>query len=136
MITGTQLSLFDNYNEPVESTRGYILDVSHVPMQNGRGVSDEDITRMLHQKGIVKRLSGNGDFRSKESLKYLKIADVVVTNPPFSKFREFIKQLMHYKKQFLVLGNTNIITYKQIFPLFKENKIDYLYNTLYCFTIG
>lgn len=123
MITGTQLSLFDNYNEPVESTRGYILDVSHVPMQNGRGVSDEDITRMLHQKGIVKRLSGNGDFRSKESLKYLKIADVVVTNPPFSKFREFIKQLMHYKKQFLVLGNTNIITYKQIFPLFKENKI-------------
>lgn len=50
MITGTQLSLFDNYDEPVESTRGYILDVNKVPMQNGRGVSDEGIARMPHQK--------------------------------------------------------------------------------------
>lgn len=66
---------------------------------------------------------GDGDFRSKESIDLLKQADIVVTNPPFSLFREYIAQLIKYEKTFLVIGNINAITYKEIFHLIKENKI-------------
>lgn len=122
-VVGTQMSLFDDYNEPVESDRGYVLDISSVPMANGRGVSDDDINTLLHERGIVKRLKGDGNYRSDECLNYLKQADVVVTNPPFSKFREFVKTLIEYNKQFLIIGNQNAITYKEIFPLIKDNKM-------------
>ena len=64
-----------------------------------------------------------GDFRSKDCIELLKEADFVVTNPPFSLLREFVAQLIEYNKKFLIIGNTNAIGYKQIFPLFKENKI-------------
>lgn len=66
---------------------------------------------------------GNGDFRSEESVTLLKQSDVVVTNPPFSLFREFVAQLTKYKKQFLIIGNVNAITYKEIFHLIQSNKI-------------
>lgn len=65
----------------------------------------------------------NGDFRSEECVELLKEADIVVTNPPFSLFREFVAQLVEYGKQFIILGNNNAITYKEIFPLIKENKL-------------
>ena len=65
---------------------------------------------------------GNGDFRSQESIELLKQADIVVTNPPFSLFREYVAQLMKYGKKFLIIGNINAITYKEIFGLIKENK--------------
>lgn len=65
----------------------------------------------------------NGDFRSEECIELLKEADIVVTNPPFSLFREFIATLVQYGKKFLVIGNQNAITYKEIFPLIKENKL-------------
>ena len=78
VITGTQLSLFDDYDEPVKSSCGYVLDIKEVPMKNGRGVSDTDISVLLHQKGIVKRLNGNGDFSSDESIDCLKQSDIVV----------------------------------------------------------
>ena len=68
-------------------------------------------------------LQGDGDFRSEECIEYLKQADVVVTNPPFSLFREFIAQLMEYNKKFIVIGNTNVATYKEIFPLIKNNQL-------------
>ncbi len=71
----------------------------------------------------VKPLKGDGDFRSKECIELLKQADIVVTNPPFSLFREYVSQLMAYHKKFLIIGNQNAITYKEIFPLIKENKI-------------
>lgn len=71
----------------------------------------------------VTELKGNGDFRSEECIEYLKQADIVVTNPPFSLFREYVKQLMDYGKKFIILGNTNAITCKEIFPYFKENKL-------------
>ncbi len=64
-----------------------------------------------------------GDFRSAECIELLKEADVVVTNPPFSLFREFVAQLMHYQKFFVILGNKNAITYKEIFPLIQKNKM-------------
>jgi len=68
-------------------------------------------------------LKGDGDFRSLECIKLLEEADIVVTNPPFSLFREYIKQLMEYKKKFIIIGTMNVITYKEVFPLIKDNKI-------------
>lgn len=74
-------------------------------------------------KNKLVALKGDGDFRSKESLELLEEADIVVTNPPFSLFREYVNVLMKYQKKFLILGNMNAITYKEIFPLIKENKL-------------
>jgi hypothetical protein len=68
-------------------------------------------------------LTGDGDFRSEESIDLLKQSDIVVTNPPFSLFREYVKQLVEHDKKFLIIGNLNAITYKEIFPLLKENKV-------------
>ena len=68
-------------------------------------------------------MDGDGDFRSEECVKWLKKCDVVVTNPPFSLFREYMAQLMEYGKKFLIVGNKNAITYKEFFPLIKDNKI-------------
>ena len=71
----------------------------------------------------ITALQGDGDFRSDECIEFLKEADVVVTNPPFSLFREYVKQLMEYEKKFLIIGNINAITFKEIFPLIKDNKL-------------
>lgn len=71
----------------------------------------------------ITELEGNGDFRSTECLDILEHCDVVVTNPPFSLFREYIATLVRYNKKFLVIGNKNAITYKEIFPLIKENQL-------------
>jgi hypothetical protein len=71
----------------------------------------------------VKKLKGDGDFRSKECIELLKQADIVVTNPPFSLFREYVAQLIEYDKKFVIVGHQNSITYKEIFPLIKENKM-------------
>lgn len=68
-------------------------------------------------------LKQNGDFRSSECIEILQEADIVVTNPPFSLFREYIAQLFEYKKRFIIVGNQNAITYKEIFKLIQENKI-------------
>ena len=69
----------------------------------------------------INYLKGDGDFRSAECIELLKQADIVVTNPPFSLFREYVAQLMKYEKKFLIIGNVNAITYKEIFPLIKQN---------------
>jgi len=71
----------------------------------------------------IKHLNCDGDFRSKECIELLKQADIVVTNPPFSLFREYVEQLTKYNKKFLIIGNWNAISYKEIFKLIKENKI-------------
>ena len=71
----------------------------------------------------VKYFDGDGDFRSKESVELLKQADIVVTNPPFSLFREFVAQLMEHNKKFLIVGNISAVTAKDIWPLFQENKM-------------
>ncbi len=71
----------------------------------------------------IRQLEGDGDFRSQECIELLKQADIVVTNPPFSLFREYLAQLVKYDKKFLILGNKNLITKKEIFPLFMQNKI-------------
>ena len=71
----------------------------------------------------VRELNGNGDFRSEECIEFLKEADVVVTNPPFSLFREYVAQLMEYGKKFIIIGSDNARTYKETFLLLKENKM-------------
>ncbi|MFP3766104.1 adenine-specific methyltransferase EcoRI family protein [Prevotella intermedia] len=71
----------------------------------------------------VKPLKGDGDFRGKECVELLKQADIVVTNPPFSLFREYVAQLMEYGKKFVIIGNQNAITYKEIFPYLRNNEI-------------
>lgn len=68
-------------------------------------------------------LTGNGDFRSEECIAFLEESDIVVTNPPFSLFREYVQQLMTYEKKFILMANQNAITYKEIFPLIKNNKM-------------
>lgn len=74
-------------------------------------------------KETKKGLNGNGSYDSEECLKLLEECDVVVTNPPFSLFREYVKQLMDYNKQFLIIGNKNAVTYKEIFPYIKNNEL-------------
>lgn len=71
----------------------------------------------------IKQLNGDGDFRSQECIELLKQSDIVVTNPPFSLFREYVSQLIKYNKQFIIIGHQNSITYKEIFKLIKENKV-------------
>ena len=88
----------------------------------------EDVEKWLNS-GNVTLLEGDGDFASPECVKLLDEADIVVTNPPFSKFREFVVLLMEHKKQFLIIGNKNAITYKEIFPLIKENKLWFGYTS-------
>lgn len=73
----------------------------------------------------INYFKGDGDFRSEECIKLLKQADIVVTNPPFSLFREYVAQLIEYDKKFIIIGNMNATTYKEIFPLFRDNKIWY-----------
>ena len=81
--------------------------------------SDNDYNN--YDKKIL--LKENGDFRSKESIELLKKSDVIVTNPPFSLFKEFVAQLFKYKKQFIIWGNLNAVTYKEVFPLLQEQKM-------------
>ena len=97
--------------------------------ENGKGVvliyeGDKNGNRRVDDNEIiVKELDGNGDFRSAECIEFLKEADVVVTNPPFSLFREYVAQLMEYEKKFIIIGNGNAVTYKEIFPLIKNNEM-------------
>jgi adenine-specific DNA modification methylase len=125
-VAWRQMTIWDYLGEPVTAGNGhgYVMDIKEVPMANGRGVSDEDIENLLKSKKRgVKKLKGSGDFRSDECIEYLKQADIVVTNPPFSLFRDYVALLMEYEKQFLIIGNVNAITYKEIFPLIKDNKM-------------
>jgi hypothetical protein len=93
-------------------------------INNDGAINLDDIKYLLeHDKNTAIPLKSDGDFRSSECIKLLKQADIVVTNPPFSLFREYLAQLVEYGKKFLILGNVNAITYKEIFKLIKENKV-------------
>ena len=78
---------------------------------------------MRNNKNTITLLNGDGDFRSPECIELLKEADVIVTNTPFSLFREYVAQLIEFQKYFLIIGNINALTYKEIFPLVMEDKI-------------
>jgi hypothetical protein len=124
-IAGQQLSLLDLEGLKPEGKQPFKIVINEVPDFNKDGViSIEDVEQLLkHDKNIVTPLLGDGDFRSKESLELLRESDIVITNPPFSLYRDFIEQLTSNDKKFLIIGNTNSFTYKEIFKLFKEDKI-------------
>lgn len=84
---------------------------------------DKNGNRMPDPNEFMTEMIGTGDFRSEECIKLLRQADIVVTNPPFSLFREYVAQLVEYKKKFIILGDQNAITYKDFFKLIKENKL-------------
>lgn len=110
-----------NWFNKIEN-RGYILDIQNVPKGNNDILTDDEITDYLYNTESVKKLNGSGDFRSSECEQILKESDIIVTNPPFSLFRELITMLQTYHKKYLLIGNMNAITYKEIFPLVQNNK--------------
>ena len=124
-VAYTQLSIFELDEEtPKEERVAYKVEITKVEDMNGDGAIDlADVEAMLQIPGMVQRLEGNGDFRSKECIELLKEADIVVTNPPFSLFREYVGQLEEYNKKYIIIGNVNAITYKEVFPLIRDNKI-------------
>ena len=123
-----QLTLFgeeEELCEEITNKKPYKIEITEVKDLNGDGAVDlQDIELLLKSvDGKPELLKGDGDFRSDECVELLKQADVVVTNPPFSLFREYVAQLIEYDKKFLIIGNQNAITYKEIFPLLKDNKL-------------
>lgn len=131
-VANTQLSLFDYESAENKTTRApHKIEITEVTDENGDGRVDlADVEYLLrNRKNALTRLKGDGDFRSEECVQLLKEADVVVTNPPFSLFREYIAQLIQYEKDFLVIGNLNAVKYKEILPLFMTDKIWLGYNS-------
>ena len=123
-IQGDELSLPFDFEEEEPKKIAHKVVITEVKDLNGDGAVDLSDVRILLQndKNVLSTLE-TGDFRSKECIELLKEADIVVTNPPFSLFREYIAQLMEYEKKFLIIGHQNAITYKEVFPLIKENRI-------------
>lgn len=123
-VQGQELLLhFDGFDD--EPTKiAYKVEITEVKDMNGDGAVDLSDVRYLLQndKNVMSTLK-TGDFRSKECIELLKEADIVVTNPPFSLFREYIGQLMEFQKKFVIVGHQNAITYKEVFPLLMKNEV-------------
>src|SRR3990172_1379709 len=127
-IVGGQLPLFEM--EGLKGKEPFKIEIKDVTDINRNGaINLDDVEYLLkHDKNTAIPLKGDGDFRSDECIKLLKKADIVVTNPPFSLFREYVAQLVECDKKFLILGDQNAITYKEIFKLIKENELWFGYD--------
>jgi len=130
-VANTQLKLFGD-DKTLKKVKGrpkinankfVINDVGDIDGDGEFSLKDVALQLKKNKQNEWAPLDGDGDFRSEESISLLKQADIVITNPPFSLFREYIKQLVDYNKKFLIIANINAITYKEVFPLIKENKI-------------
>ena len=106
----------ENLNVYSQNASNHSIKLEYEGDKNGNNVPD------IEEIG-VKHLDGDGDFRSDESIELLKQADIVVTNPPFSLFREYVSQLIEHDKKFIIVGHQNAISYREIFKLIKENKM-------------
>ena len=129
-IVGGQLPLLDIEGLKPEGKEPYAIEINKVPDQKRRGTTDiTDVEYLLkHDANTTWTLKGDeiyngGDFRSRECVDLLKRADIVITNPPFSLFRQYVAQLVAHDKQFIIIGNVNSITYKEVFGLIKNNKL-------------
>lgn len=124
-IAQQELPLFaEAETEP--KRKAYKVEISEVPDLDGNGTTDLSDVKLLLKSSthnVKAELKQNGSFDSPESIELLKEADIVVTNPPFSLFREFLSLLDKYNKQFIIIGNTNALTYKETFKMFQEDKI-------------
>ena len=123
-IRGTIFEFFDDSADN-EGKKPYKAVVTTVYDKTGDGGVDMlDIAELFRSgENVLTELEGDGDFRSEECIELLKEADIVVTNPPFSLFREYVSQLIEYNKSFIIIGNVNAVKYQEIFPLFMNNKI-------------
>ncbi len=124
-VTGNELVIhFDGFDDDEPKKTAYKVEITEVKDENGDGAVDlSDVRYLLQNDKNVMSILETGDFRSAECVSLLKEADIVVTNPPFSLFREYIGQLIEYGKKFLIIGNQNNVTYKEVFPLIMNNKI-------------
>lgn len=124
-IAGVQLSLLKVKGLKPNSKKPFKIEINEVSDTNADGaISLADVQWLLkNDANAATPLKDGGDFRSEECIKLLKGADIVVTNPPFSLFREYVAQLMENNKRFLILGDQNAITYRDIFKLIKENRL-------------
>ncbi len=114
-----------------EKKRPYCVMITEVTDENGDGRIDlSDVEYLMrNKKNTMILLDGDGDFRSSECIQLLEEADFVVTNPPFSLFREYIALLEEYQKKYIIIGNMNAVTYKEIFPMIAENRLWLGYNS-------
>jgi hypothetical protein len=126
-IAGAQLTLgeYNEGNGKRQKPKAIAVEIEEVKDINGDGATGiEDVKLFLERNPHTRTpLAGGGDFRSAECVKLLKQSDIVVTNPPFSLFREYVGQLMEHKKRFLIIGPKNAVTYKEIFPLIRDTKL-------------
>lgn len=126
-IAFTQLPLFEVVGYEWLPNKTYKIEINEVYDANGDwAINLADVEYLLKTwkwKNKLTLLKWDWDFRSEESIELLKQADIVVTNPPFSLFREYVSQLVSYDKKFLIIGNVNAITYKEIFSLIMNNRI-------------
>jgi len=127
-VAGRQLELFEDEPETAKEEKKRIphkIVINEVTDVNGDGRIDlADVELLIkNDKNVLTKLEGNGDFRSAECVELLKESDIVVTNPPFSLFREYVAQLVQYGKRFLIIGNKQAIKYKEIFPYIRDNKL-------------
>jgi hypothetical protein len=126
-IAGGQLTLgeYDEGNGKREKPKAIAVEIDEVKDVTGDGSAGiEDVKLFLEQNPHSRTpLAGRGDFRSPECIALLREADILVTNPPFSLFREYVAQLVEHGKKFLIIGNVQAITYKETFPLIKDDKL-------------
>ena len=130
-IAKSQLTLDDIFEKrkshltPENTKKPYKIVINEVKDLNGNGTTGLPDVELLikNSENTLTFLKGDGDFRSKELIDLLKESDIVVTNPPFSLFRQYVKQLMDYNKKFIILGNQNAISYKELFPYIMHNKM-------------
>jgi len=126
-IAGAQLTFgeYEEGNGKRQKPKAIAVEIEEVKDVDGDGATGiEDVKLFLKRNPHTRTpLAGGGDFRSPECISLLQKADIVVTNPPFSLFKEYVSQLAEHRKKFLIIGNTNSITYLEIFPLIKANKM-------------
>ena len=124
-VSGNELPLIFDATTNTPKKVAYKVEITEVTDANGDGaINLADIQYLMqNDKNVISVLQGNGDFRSPECVELLKQADIVVTNPPFSLFREYLAQLDQYNKQFVIVGNTNALTYKEVFRMFQSDRI-------------
>lgn len=123
-VQGTELAIHFAPVPVQEKKEALKVEITEVKDVNGDGAIDLADVRYLLQidKNSIKKLK-TGDFRDPECIQLLRQADIVVTNPPFSLFREYISQLMEHDKKFIIIGPFNAITYKEVFPLIMQNRL-------------
>lgn len=133
-IIYTQLNIFGDevvVGKEEGNKKPYKIEITKVTDENHDGRVDLfDVEHLLRsRKNSLTLLKGDGDFRSEECIALLRQADVIITNPPFSLFREYMAQLLEHNKNFIIIGNQNAITYREILPLIRDNKVWLGYNS-------